>query len=306
MLLYRIANWDSHFENNRTRELKGMSWVPIPNKMDGDGYTELLEHVDGAAHYGAWVAIVLVASKCDPRGTLLRSTGTPHDPVTLSRISRLPPEVFESALPRLVQIGWVTAEEIGTEPVREIAQQVAEAPQEPAIASQESAPYRNGPERTGTERPERKNPEGPEGENRTRLRRRSGESGIFKNVDLGVLRDGRKLLAWYMTAVGSRSPPFEDTPLNRLNVFAAAQRALEVGKNPPALFTTIVGKRDWKLLSNEQEKRAEAVLKTLNGELPRTSNLAVDEIDAATESAEKSREDQIRRAKELLKQRQEK
>jgi hypothetical protein len=35
--------------------------------MDGDGYTELVDHDDGAAHLGAWCAIVQIASKCDPR-----------------------------------------------------------------------------------------------------------------------------------------------------------------------------------------------------------------------------------------------
>jgi len=70
-----IKNWDKHFENNRTRDLKQMRWVPFPNSHDGDGYTELVEHKNGPAHLGCWVAIVQVASKCDTRGTLLRGGG---------------------------------------------------------------------------------------------------------------------------------------------------------------------------------------------------------------------------------------
>ena len=47
MRIYKISGWDKHFENNRTRELKFLSWVPFPNKHDGDGYTELMDHKDG-------------------------------------------------------------------------------------------------------------------------------------------------------------------------------------------------------------------------------------------------------------------
>ena len=48
MTTYRIRDWQRHFENNRTRELKVMAWVPVPNKMDGDGYTELVTHPSSA------------------------------------------------------------------------------------------------------------------------------------------------------------------------------------------------------------------------------------------------------------------
>ena len=106
-MCYRIKDWQEHFENNRTKDLKKMSWVPFPNKHDGDGYTELLDHDDGPAHYGAWCALVQVASKCEPRGTLIRDTGKPHDSVTLARKTRIPEGVWNLAIPRLVSIGWV-------------------------------------------------------------------------------------------------------------------------------------------------------------------------------------------------------
>ena len=38
--MLRVAGWDEHFENNRTRELKRLHWLPVPNKQDGDGYTD--------------------------------------------------------------------------------------------------------------------------------------------------------------------------------------------------------------------------------------------------------------------------
>ena len=108
MKQYEIVDWGKHYENNRTRELKHMAWVPIPNKQDGDGYTELLDHPNGAAHFGAWNALLQVASKCDPRGTLLRDSGYPHDTASLARMTRIPEKVWNEVLPRLASIGWIT------------------------------------------------------------------------------------------------------------------------------------------------------------------------------------------------------
>jgi hypothetical protein len=48
--LLRVRDWDAVYENNRSREYKKLKWVPIPNRMDGDGYTELVDHQNGAAH----------------------------------------------------------------------------------------------------------------------------------------------------------------------------------------------------------------------------------------------------------------
>ncbi len=126
-ILYRIKDWIKNYENNRTRDLKEMQFVLFPNRMDGDGYTSLLDHPNGAAHLGAWCALVQVASKCTPRGTLIRSNGRPHTPETLSRITRIPATIFEEVLSRLAgeEIGWI--EESGT-----IPQQSRTKPQEGA------------------------------------------------------------------------------------------------------------------------------------------------------------------------------
>ena len=105
---YRIKDWDDNFENSRTRELQQLRYVIMPNKQDGDGYTELVEHPNGAAHLGAWCAIVQVASKCNPRGTLLREAGRPYDSSSLARQTRIRKEVFDEVLPRLTgSIGWI-------------------------------------------------------------------------------------------------------------------------------------------------------------------------------------------------------
>lgn len=109
MNVYRIRNWEKHFENSLTRQLKGLSWVPIANKYDGDGYTALMENENGYAVYGAWITMVGIASKCTPRGTLARSDGSPYTPNSLSRITRIPAKIYEMAIPILLEIGWLEA-----------------------------------------------------------------------------------------------------------------------------------------------------------------------------------------------------
>lgn len=101
-MAYRVSNWNSLYENNRTRELKRLEWVPVPNRMDGEGYCELVHHPNGAAHLGAWIAILEIASRRHPRGTIPQEGA-----VALGRISHLPAELFEEVLPRLLKIGWI-------------------------------------------------------------------------------------------------------------------------------------------------------------------------------------------------------
>jgi hypothetical protein len=107
MKLWRISEWGKNFENNRTRGLKTMLWVPIPVNLAGNGVTELLDHPNGAAHLGVWLTLIEVAARCAPRGTLVRGNGTPHDRESLSRITRIPVEIIEEAMPRLQRIGWI-------------------------------------------------------------------------------------------------------------------------------------------------------------------------------------------------------
>jgi hypothetical protein len=106
MKLYRIRNW-GHFETNRTRVLKNLSWVPIPNDLASDGYTDLMEHQNGIGYFGVFIVCVEVASKCEPRGDLIRRDGTPHDLKSLSRITRIPLEWLKDAFVHLLRVKWV-------------------------------------------------------------------------------------------------------------------------------------------------------------------------------------------------------
>lgn len=109
--LFAIKGWETNFENNRTKELKKMSWVPIPNSFDGEGYTEIMDHENGPEIYCAWILLVHIASKSDQRGVLIRSNGEPHTPRTLARLSRTKMRLFEDAIPFLAGIGWLVAKD---------------------------------------------------------------------------------------------------------------------------------------------------------------------------------------------------
>ena len=102
MKTYSIKDWSSLYENNRTRDMAVMRWVPVPNRHDGDGYTTLVDRKNGAAMLGCWLAILQVASKCNPRGTLLRDSGQPHTPDSISRITRIPAELIAECIIILV------------------------------------------------------------------------------------------------------------------------------------------------------------------------------------------------------------
>ena len=160
----RVRDWDKLYEINRTRELKKLDWVPVPNKQDGDGYSALVDHPDAAAHYGCWMAILLIASKCEPRGTLIRDNGEPHTPQSLARISRLGagfPQAgatlphdgagfMAAAIERLVgEIGWL--EVIENNQSRTIPHQGAVLPQAGAGIPQDDAASRARAIGKGTE-----------------------------------------------------------------------------------------------------------------------------------------------------------
>jgi hypothetical protein len=105
--MLRIRNWSELFETSETRKYKKLTWVKIINHTDGFGHRRLISgHPNGAAHFGAWVGIILVASRCAPRGTLISDNGVPLTAEDLGLMSglNLP---FEEAIPRLIELDWL-------------------------------------------------------------------------------------------------------------------------------------------------------------------------------------------------------
>lgn len=152
MPTYRITKWDERFENNRTRSLKKMSWVPLPNSHDGEGYTEIMSLDNGPLIYAAWVVILQVASKCETRGLLVRDNGKPHTAASLAVRARFPQSILSDAISVLTEVGWL--EEVG-----EIPHEGARCPHEGAGKAHLSD---YGTEGNGTER-NGKNPPTPPG-----------------------------------------------------------------------------------------------------------------------------------------------
>lgn len=81
-------------------------------------------------------------------------------------------------------------------------------------------------------------------------------AGACAGLGRGDLRDTSLVLDWAFRPKRSKRKPLEETQANRLRVVAAAERALEHGDDPGALFASIVSKQQWQLLSTPQEDRA--------------------------------------------------
>lgn len=129
MKLYKIRNWNALFENNRSRELKVLNWTVVPNSHDGATYTEMITGLDGPLIFAAWVLMVQVASKCDPRGTLVRGDGKPITPLILSLKTRAPIEIFEKCLAWLENNSdWLEVETAN----QELTENMSTIPHEPA------------------------------------------------------------------------------------------------------------------------------------------------------------------------------
>lgn len=255
--LYRVRNWDDKFENAQSRKCGKLNWVPVPNKHDGKGYRRLISAKNGPAMYGAWVVILQVASKCLERGVLADEDG-PLNADDLSHKTGLPAELISTTLETLCQarIRWLEVEQVGAD----------------------WQPTPNTPPSRSTDSPQNRMEPEPEAEQKRKtLKPASGvcdrvqkkkQPSVFDGLTADVLKDNAKLFAWIKNDASSgKRKVVNQTEHDALNVFAAAERALEDGHTPIALFIHIVGKKDWKLISNEQEDRARKRLNELRRQI---------------------------------------
>ena len=113
MKLYKIRDWNKIYENSRSRTVKDLSWVPVPNGHDGENYSNIVAHPHGPIIFSAWILILEIASKCEPRGTLIRGNGLPHTVTTLSGKCRAPVGWFEIGIEYLEKYtDWLEVEEV--------------------------------------------------------------------------------------------------------------------------------------------------------------------------------------------------
>jgi hypothetical protein len=115
MITYRIKDWNDHYENNKSREREKCSFCCVPNKQDGLGYGMLMREKDGEALYGAFVAVVLIASKQKKRKGYLTANGLPGECPLSARQLSVKCQFKESTIQRMLdvcstnEIGWIEA-----------------------------------------------------------------------------------------------------------------------------------------------------------------------------------------------------
>ena len=126
--MLEIKNYSKIYENNRTRDLKTVKWIPLPCKLDGDGYCSIMDLEDGPAVFGAWIACLEVVART--KGIFIRSNGEPHSADSLSRITRIDSLIISRMIMVCKEIGWLSDSGCGN---------VAGIPQGSAGLSHESA-----------------------------------------------------------------------------------------------------------------------------------------------------------------------
>lgn len=118
-MIYRIKDWNTIYETAESRKLVRCRYVCTPNKHDGKGYRRMISKGPALAErlFAAWNAIIQVASKSVPRGTLADSDGalTADD---LSQKTGLRKETFELAFEFFSspEIGWLEKTENAAPP----------------------------------------------------------------------------------------------------------------------------------------------------------------------------------------------
>ena len=106
--VYRVKDWDANFEKAQSRKCVRTHWVALSNKWDGKRYRRVMKHERQAEIFAAWVLIVQIASRCEPRGVLQDDEGG-LDAEDMADCTGLSVEAFELALEVLCQprIGWL-------------------------------------------------------------------------------------------------------------------------------------------------------------------------------------------------------
>jgi hypothetical protein len=113
-VMFQIRDWNSHFENNKSRERDQCAFVCVPNKQHGQGFVRVVSESDGAAIYGVWIMILGAASRQrKPREGYLTHDGTPSGEAwtaeDMALQFRRPVAEVERALAVLssAKVGWI-------------------------------------------------------------------------------------------------------------------------------------------------------------------------------------------------------
>jgi len=131
--IYVVRDWKTLYENNRSRDIGQTRWFPVPNDLSAYAYVELVALQDGAARFGVWNALLMVASKATPRGYLIREDLRPHTTESLAHVTRLPKELISATIEQLINLELLLVEGYKPSKLKRLRSQLG------AVKSQEGA-----------------------------------------------------------------------------------------------------------------------------------------------------------------------
>lgn len=103
-----IVDYGETFETHKSRILRRLTHVLIPNSHDGEAYQELMQYPDAAELFAAWILTLQVASRrCRDRGLLVKDNGKAHDPRSLAARTHGRAAWFEKLIPVALKLGWL-------------------------------------------------------------------------------------------------------------------------------------------------------------------------------------------------------
>lgn len=153
MTCYRIKDWDSVFENRRTRELDGLRYVCWPTSQNSEAFNVLIRTNAGREALGIFGALVQWAARAPVRGTLVDHKG-PLTPARFAARFSVPEADAVAAFELLASplIGWLeSADQAPTDrrPGADVVPTECRSTAEGTDGNGRTGVDRNGLERTG-------------------------------------------------------------------------------------------------------------------------------------------------------------
>lgn len=115
-MLYQVKDWNTHYENSKSRERDECSFVCVPNKQHGLGFSRIMAEPDGAMIYGIFNLILGACSRQKrPREGWLtqngQQAGTPWAPDDMALQFRRPQSEIDRSLEVLSspKVAWLNA-----------------------------------------------------------------------------------------------------------------------------------------------------------------------------------------------------
>lgn len=241
--VYRIRNWEQHFEVAQSKKAAKLRWVAFPNKHDGKSFRRLMRSDPSLALYGGWCATVQVASKCPVRGLLADGDG-PLSVVDIADSIGCSTSAIQNAIDACLDatIGWIESTEWNDELARSV------------LLATRSAIHRGGT--TLQDITEHNTPLPPDD---------GGGDLTIRGLSKAQLADTNTVLRWLDThRVRLRlSTSYETT----CRVLAAADMALADGvRRPSGLFRHVVdsiSRGDFSQIADDRFLRAKERLREL-------------------------------------------